>query len=293
MNNQQQELFKEFFQVFSKSITKTLTKNLDADVCKKIKFNCNAFAKIKNPEDIKNESALYKIDFASGSRQGNIITLIPEPLFSIISDILTGGEGKDAYKGQLTEIETNSVAMVLTKVFKDIESTFKQAYSQDLVFSTNGQIVLKEMEEDYKINSGNAFFDFLADCTLTLNENEEYKINILLIKSTIDQLMKDLGFSDTDGGARKIERTNIDLSCLSDLEINVTAELGRAQVPIKYALELIEGSIVELDTQNNADIKVFANGVEFAYAQIVAIGENFGLKITKIITPEERMGCIK
>lgn len=80
--------------------------------------------------------------------------------------------------------------------------------------------------------------------------------------------------------------SNID--CLSDVDINIVAQLGKAQVPMKYALELNEGSIIELDTLNEADIKVYANGVEFAHAQVVALEENFGLRITKIISPEQR-----
>lgn len=75
---------------------------------------------------------------------------------------------------------------------------------------------------------------------------------------------------------------------LSDVDINIIAELGKTQVPIKYALELNEGSIIELDTLNEADIKVYANGVEFAHAQVVALEENFGLRITKIISSEQR-----
>lgn len=292
MNNQKQEIYAEFFQVFARSITKTLAKNLDSDICKKVTFKFNAFTNIKDAEELKMDNVLYKIDYATGKRQGNVTVLIPEVLLANISDILTGGDGKDSYKGSLSEIETNSVAQIFTKTFKELESNFKQAYSEDLVFSANSQILLKEMT-DYEINSGGIYFDLAADCSLTLNEGEEYKITILLIQSSMEQLMNDLGFSESNSGKRKTERTNIDLSCISDIKINITAELGRAQVPIKYALELVGGSVVELDTQNNADIKVFANGVEFAYAQVVAIEENFGLKITKIISPEERMGVIK
>lgn len=87
----------------------------------------------------------------------------------------------------------------------------------------------------------------------------------------------------------EIENENVsNIERLADVDINIIAELGKAQVPMKYALELSEGSIIELDTLNDSDIKVYANGVEFALAQVVALEDNFGLKITKIISPEER-----
>ena len=53
-------------------------------------------------------------------------------------------------------------------------------------------------------------------------------------------------------------------------------------------LGLVSGSIIELDTYDNADIKVFANGLEVAKAQVVVVDDHFGIKITKLISPEER-----
>lgn len=292
MNSQQQELFTEFFKIFSKPVVKPLMRKLDKDICKKISFSFNSFTEIKDAEELKKDNTLYKLEYATGKRQGNIALLIPEELLANISDILTGGDGKNVYKGSLSEIETNSVAPILTEIFREAESNFSHTYNHDLVFSANSHMVLKEMP-DYKVNSGSTFLDLFIDCTISLNEGEKYKIGILLTKFVVEQLMNDLGFSSANAEARLTERSNIDIGCLSDIKINITAELGRAQVPIKYALELVGGSIVELDTQNNADIKVYANGVEFAYAQVVAIEENFGLKITKIISPEERLGCVR
>jgi flagellar motor switch protein FliN/FliY len=55
---------------------------------------------------------------------------------------------------------------------------------------------------------------------------------------------------------------------------------------------LTKGSILELDTYENSDIKVYANGLEVARAQVVVVDEHFGIKITKIISPEERFNDI-
>ena len=291
MNNENQASFNEFFKVFSESVVATLLKNLDKDICTKIECTFDSFVISKDTEVLKEQRVIYKMDYAVGSRQGNVALLIPEELISGVSDILTGGSGKDVYKGSLSEIETNSISRILTKIFKDLEFKFKQAYEKNLVFSASSNLLLKEMK-DYELNSGGVMFDFVAEMTLSLNENDAFKLTLLLNKHIVELLMEDLGFTGSSATPRKKERSNIDINCLADIKINITAELGRAQVPIKYALELVQDSIVELDTQNNADIKVFANGIEFAYAQIVAIEDTFGLKITKIISPEERMGCI-
>lgn len=291
MNNQTPEVMTEFLQVFMDSVTKTLFKRLDADIYKTIKFSYDSILQNQAIEDLKSDKLLYKIDFALETRQGNLAILIPEDLIANIADSITGGKGVDAYTGKLSELELNSVSSILENIFRDIEVSFKSQYEKDFIFSSTPTVVLKEQSE-YVINEKSKNFDYVIGSTLVLNEGLEYKIEIVSSSDLIEKLLKDLGFTKTSVAARKKEPSSIDFECLSDVKINVTAELGRTRVPIKYALELVRGSLIELDTQNNADIKVYANGVEFAYAQVVAIGESFGLKITKIISPEERLNII-
>lgn len=291
MSKIQNEQICSFFKVFSDSITGTLIKNLDADACSKIEFSCTAASKVRNAEDLKNNNAIYKFDFATGNRQGPATILIPEQLIAAISDILTGGTGKDAYKGSLSEIETNSTSKILEKIFKNAESDFKKNYEHDLAFSSNPVRLLKEMD-NYEVTTEGMSIDFIIENTLSLNEGEDYKISVLTNFSILDGLMNDLGLVKPVETGRRKDFSDLNVKRISDVKINITAELGRTRVPIKVALELVRGSLIELDTLNNSDIKVFANGVEFARAQVVAVEENFGLKITKIISPEERLESI-
>lgn len=288
---QQNEIINNFFKVFTSSIEKTLAKNLDEDICKEIKFETTSSSRVKDAESLKENNAIYKLDYVIGNRPGTLTVLIPEELIADISDILTGGNGKDAYKGSLSEIEANSSLKIMEKVFKTAEEDFKKKYDLDLAFSANPIFLLKEVPE-YAINSGNYFFDFLISNTLNLNEDSQYNVNILLSNSSIENLLKDLGLAKPSQSSNSTLISSMDVTRLADVKINITAELGRTRVPIKYALELVRGSLIELDTLNNADIKVFANGIEFAHAQVVAIEDNFGLKITKIVSPEERMESV-
>lgn len=282
------EVISDFFKVFVKSINKTLSKSLDEDICKKIQFSMLSSSKIRDVESLKGSNAIYKLDYATGNRQGTLAVLIPEELIASISDILTGGTGQEPYKGSLSELETNSILKMLEKIFKTLEGDFKKHYEHDLAFSAKSSFLLKEMPE-YSITSDELNFDLLIDNALTLIADEEYKISLLLSTSIIDGLMDDLGLSKKAVPEKKTDISLLNVNRLADVKINITAELGRTRVPIKYALELVRGSMIELDTVNNSDIKVFANGVEFAYAQIVAVEDNFGLKITKIVSPQERL----
>lgn len=291
MANIDSKIIKDFLETFTKSLVDTLAQTLDEDVCSNIEFVTDSLSEANDIENLKENNIIYKIDYATGLRQSTLIILIPEELISFISDVLTGGEGDKAYKGNLSELEINSASSLLSKIFKTFESTFKTQYNQDLAFGAKPLFLLKDMPE-YRINTDDDSFDYLISNVLQMNEKNKFKIDLLLDITAMNALMNDLGLSKANSSTTKLGPAPLGVKHLSDIKINITAELGRTRVPIKYALELIKGSLIELDTQNGEDIKVFANDIEFARAQVVAVEENFGLKITKIIPPEERLESI-
>lgn len=287
-NEQYSNIINDFFRVFGKSIVQTLSKNLDTDVCTNINFETISSFKNNDTESLKKSDAIYRLDCAINTCQGTMVLLIPEELIATISDIITGGNGTNAYKGSISEIETNSILSILEKIFKGLESDFAKSYEHNLVFSSTPSFLLKEMQ-DYEINTDDLSFNYEIDNRLTLSNDKKYSLKVLIDVAFINNLIKELDLSADAAGIKQKTISQISIDNLKDVRINITAELGRTRVPIKYALELVRGSLVELDTLNNSDIKVFANGVEFAMAQVVAIEDNFGLKITKIIPPEERI----
>ena len=74
-----------------------------------------------------------------------------------------------------------------------------------------------------------------------------------------------------------------------DVKLQLTVELGRCELPIKKVLELTRGSIVELDKVAGEPVSLYANGKHVANGEVVVIDDNFGLRITNISDPEERM----
>lgn len=290
-SNEEQSLIVKLLAPFSDSVIRLLKENLDEDVCKKISFEYQSSAETSDAEQFKENNVIYQTDFATGQDQGSLTLLIPEELIAIVADILTGGNGKKKSKGNLSELEINSTTTLLNKIVKDIENAFKHSYSQDLAFSSRPVFLTKEMP-DFTINTNSKPFDYVVNYNLTLSEEISYEIKIILNAENSNKIAQDLGLSKANTSIKKISDSALDINLISDVKINITAELGRTRVPIKYALELIRGSLIELDTVNNSDIKVYANDIEFAYAQIVAIEDNFALKITKIISPKERLECI-
>jgi len=84
---------------------------------------------------------------------------------------------------------------------------------------------------------------------------------------------------------------NIEL--LMDVPMNITVELGRTKLSIKEILDLDAGSIVELDKVAGAPVDLLVNGKLIAKGEVVVIDENFGLRVTDILSPEERIKKLK
>ncbi len=87
--------------------------------------------------------------------------------------------------------------------------------------------------------------------------------------------------------------TNKNLELLMDIKLQLTVELGRCQLPVKKVLELTRGSIVELDKVAGESVELYANGKHIANGEVVVIEDNFGLRITSISEPEERIKGLK
>jgi flagellar motor switch protein FliN len=69
----------------------------------------------------------------------------------------------------------------------------------------------------------------------------------------------------------------------------ITVELGRAKLPIKQILQLAQGSVIELDALSGEPMDVYVNGCLIAQGEVVVMGEKFGIRLTDIVTPSERM----
>lgn len=82
---------------------------------------------------------------------------------------------------------------------------------------------------------------------------------------------------------------NKNLDLLLDVHLNLTVELGRTELPIKDVLELTRGSVIELNRIAGEAVDLYANGKIIAKGEVVVIEDNFGLRITSILSPADRL----
>ena len=80
-----------------------------------------------------------------------------------------------------------------------------------------------------------------------------------------------------------------DIDFILDIPVQLTVELGRTKIAIKNLLQLAQGSVVELDGLAGEPMDVLVNGCLIAQGEVVVVNEKFGIRLTDVITPSERM----
>lgn len=116
--------------------------------------------------------------------------------------------------------------------------------------------------------------------------------------------MGDMGGAAGDGGddaqggaggaaARKEKPPVQSLDFILDIPLRVTVELGRAKMPIREILQLGQGSVVELTKFAGEPLEVLVNDKLIARGEVVVVNEKFGIRLTDIISPVERIEQLK
>ncbi|MCO6536410.1 MAG: flagellar motor switch protein FliN [Gilliamella sp.] len=80
-----------------------------------------------------------------------------------------------------------------------------------------------------------------------------------------------------------------DINLILDIPVDLSVELGRTKIAIKDLLNLTQGSVIALDGLAGEPLDILINGYLIAQGEIVVVGDNYGVRITDIITPSERV----
>lgn len=102
-------------------------------------------------------------------------------------------------------------------------------------------------------------------------------------KSVASVEFKDLSETAVKNG------THNDIDFILDIPVQLTVELGRTKIAIKNLLQLAQGSVVELDGLAGEPMDVLVNGCLIAQGEVVVVNDKFGIRLTDIITPAERI----
>ncbi len=83
--------------------------------------------------------------------------------------------------------------------------------------------------------------------------------------------------------------SDVNLDVVLDIPVNISMEIGRTRISIRNLLQLNQGSVVELDRLAGEPMDVLVNGTLIARGEVVVVNEKFGIRLTDIISPAERV----
>jgi flagellar motor switch protein FliN/FliY len=121
------------------------------------------------------------------------------------------------------------------------------------------------------------------DWGAAIAEQAEAEAAALKMQSASASVFKDLAGSGIKTG------THNDIDFILDIPVQLTVELGRTKIAIKNLLQLAQGSVVELDGLAGEPMDVLVNGCLIAQGEVVVVNDKFGIRLTDIVTPADRI----
>jgi len=103
--------------------------------------------------------------------------------------------------------------------------------------------------------------------------------------ATMDTLQED------SGAFKAVDNEKLDV--ILDIPVSLSMEVGRTQIPIRNLLQLTQGSVVELDRLAGEPLDVMVNGTMIAHGEVVVVNEKYGIRLTDVMSPAERIQKLK
>jgi flagellar motor switch protein FliN len=130
------------------------------------------------------------------------------------------------------------------------------------------------MNDETKKDPNEALADEWA---AALDEQADSEEESRATAATFDEL------TDESGGSA------VNMDAILDVPVTISMEIGRTRINIRNLLQLNQGSVVELDRLAGEPMDVLVNGTLIAQGEVVVVNEKFGLRLTDIISPTERV----
>jgi flagellar motor switch protein FliN/FliY len=85
----------------------------------------------------------------------------------------------------------------------------------------------------------------------------------------------------------------LNLDVVLDIPVTLSMEVGRSRISIRNLLQLNQGSVVELERATGEPLDIYVNGTLIAHGEVVVVNDKFGIRLTDVISPAERIRQLK
>jgi flagellar motor switch protein FliN/FliY len=100
---------------------------------------------------------------------------------------------------------------------------------------------------------------------------------------------EDLATLDDASAETHAAEPDMSLDVILDVPVTLSLEVGRTRMPIRNLLQLNQGSVVELERGAGEPLDVFVNGTLIAHGEVVVVNDRFGVRLTDVVSPSERI----
>ncbi|MCS4502789.1 Flagellar motor switch protein FliN [wastewater metagenome] len=113
-------------------------------------------------------------------------------------------------------------------------------------------------------------------------------------QSAADEAFQRAALNDLqDSAGAKPADEDVNLDVILDIPVTLSMEIGRTKISIRNLLQLNQGSVVELDRLAGEPMDVMVNGTLVAHGEVVVVNERFGIRLTDVVSPSERVRKLK
>ena len=142
-------------------------------------------------------------------------------------------------------------------------------------------------DEDDNVNQ-EEMADEWAAAMAEQGDTDQDDIDAMLAQASSDDDVKPAQMEELNTSAVAVEGAP-DLDVIMDIPVNISMEVGNTEISIRNLLQLNQGSVIELDRLAGEPLDVLVNGTLIAHGEVVVVNEKFGIRMTDVISPSERI----
>jgi flagellar motor switch protein FliN/FliY len=164
--------------------------------------------------------------------------------------------------------------------------------SEDEKLAAEWEAAMEESgDDDDDKSSGDDRTDEWAAAMSEAEDSDDSKSGGDKAKDSADKQVKAAPMEDFGDVTepQEIPGTEPDLDVILDIPVTISMEVGNTQIPIRNLLQLNQGSVIELDRLAGEPLDVLVNGTLIAHGEVVMVNEKFGIRLTDVISPGERI----
>lgn len=231
---------------------------------------------------------LIRVDVPAKNRSTGMSYLAETELDETLTKFLDGkGGAKDVPPSMQMVLDISEASVEL--VNKYLKTTLKK----DLVFE-NPSLTLWELPSDFNYES-----TIFSRFTISIGDEKKFEVVRIFPTFLLSELLKEEkvqtenqgiftdSFEAGNGGGKVLP-----LEDLYDLQLEISAELGRTNMTLQKLLDIGKGGIIELNKFAGDPVELFVNDKKFAEGEVVVVDQNFAVRITKLLSDKERLKSI-